>query len=209
MADIVNPGFLGSISYFKKTFEYPIMKSKDQDASDFEKELGKERSGELVRITSDFVLRRTAGSIADFLPPKIDVLLFVKPNELQISLYEHIISSGNLNEIMEQPKNQADTLSMIMTLRKIANSPKLVMGDTEISKDFNLKFTKDQIDMMSAGSKLDLLASFLKQFKATNEKAVIVSNFTQTLNLIQDICQVNNYTFKRLDGKTSMQNRSK
>lgn len=212
MLDMVNPGFLGSLSSFKRNYEYPIVKSKDKDATCFEKNLGIERSDDLIRITGGFVLRRTAATISDFLPPKIEVILFLKPNALQISLYKQVLASENLNTLLERhvtTKDSSDTLACIMTLRKISNSPKLILNDENRSKDFELNFSADQVDLMESGSKIDLLKLFLRHFKTTNEKVVIVSSFTQTLDLFQNICEENQYPFRRLDGKTNIQLRSK
>jgi DNA repair and recombination RAD54-like protein len=43
----------------------------------------------------------------------------------------------------------------------------------------------------------------------TNEKIVIVSNFTQTLDLIEQMCTQNNWLTLRLDGTTAATKRTK
>jgi SNF2 family DNA or RNA helicase len=68
---------------------------------------------------------------------------------------------------------------------------------------------QDQSHLLTPGSKINALTLFLKHFKAIEEKVVIVSSFTQTLDLIQILCEENQYSFKRLDGKTGVQLRSK
>lgn len=209
---MVNPGFIGSFSDFKRLYDNPISRGTDPDASSFEKTLGQERLEELIRITSGFVLRRTAATISDFLPPKIEILLFIKPNPLQISLYKQVLDSGAVSQMLESHEitcNFPDTLSSIMTLRKISNSPELVLNNENSSNDFVVNFKNDQLRLSKPGSKINALALFLKHFKAIQEKVVIVSSFTQTLDLIQILCEENQYSFKRLDGKTGVQLRSK
>jgi hypothetical protein len=55
--------------------------------------------------------------------------------------------------------------------------------------------------------KLMVLQSLLQSFKANNERVVIVSNYTKTLNIIQQLCVLNQYKFSRLDGSTDTKKR--
>ena len=41
----------------------------------------------------------------------------------------------------------------------------------------------------------------------TDEKVVIVSNFTSTLNVIQEVCIAKKYPYLRLDGSTAQKQR--
>lgn len=66
----MNPGLLESYSTFRKEFENPVLKSRQPGATKKDIEKGEARSKELARITSMFVLRRTAEILAKYLPPK-------------------------------------------------------------------------------------------------------------------------------------------
>jgi DNA repair and recombination protein RAD54B len=43
--------------------------------------------------------------------------------------------------------------------------------------------------------------------RTTQEKVVVVSNWTATLNVIQELCQWRKYTYLRLDGSTNAKDR--
>lgn len=61
--------------------------------------------------------------------------------------------------------------------------------------------------LMTSG-KLTLLDRMLHEFhRTTSEKVVIVSNWTATLDVIQDLCQWRKYNYLRLDGSTNSKDR--
>ncbi len=47
MVDYVNPGILGTLKQFKKVYEEPIVRSREKEADDEDKELGAKRSQEV------------------------------------------------------------------------------------------------------------------------------------------------------------------
>jgi DNA repair and recombination protein RAD54B len=56
--------------------------------------------------------------------------------------------------------------------------------------------------------KLALLDRMLNEFyKTTQEKVVVVSNWTATLDVIQGLCKARRYAFLRLDGSTNAKDR--
>ncbi|KAF9318403.1 helicase [Linnemannia elongata] len=58
------------------------------------------------------------------------------------------------------------------------------------------------------GGKLSFVDSLLQSLReSTSERVVLVSNFTQTLDILQDMCTQRQYKFFRLDGSTPSQKR--
>jgi DNA repair and recombination protein RAD54B len=56
--------------------------------------------------------------------------------------------------------------------------------------------------MSDASGKLIALAALLKALKTkTDEKIVVVSNFTQTLDVLEELCKSRQYAYCRLDGQ--------
>ncbi|KAF9395289.1 helicase [Podila verticillata] len=61
---------------------------------------------------------------------------------------------------------------------------------------------------LTIGGKLGFVDSFLRVLKRnTSEKVVLVSNFTQTLDILEAICVKSQYAFYRLDGSTPIAKR--
>lgn len=75
--DYLMPGFLGSYIDFKKKFEVPIVKKKDQD-----------KQASLSDMIMPFVLRRLKRKVLPDLPDKDEELVWVKMNQKQEKLYQ-------------------------------------------------------------------------------------------------------------------------
>ena len=54
---------------------------------------------------------------------------------------------------------------------------------------------------------LDFILAMVKS--TSNDKVVLVSNYTQTLDLFQRLCAIRGYQYVRLDGSMSIKKRSK
>jgi len=75
ICDFINPGLLGDAHSFKNLFTEPIKKSQEPNARKAEKELGENRSKELNKMVTQFVLRRTNLLLRQHLPPKCKSIL--------------------------------------------------------------------------------------------------------------------------------------
>lgn len=66
------------ISYLKisklkagfRVYEQPILRSREPNCTEKDAELGNARQNQLARVSKNFVLRRTAEILNDYLPPK-------------------------------------------------------------------------------------------------------------------------------------------
>lgn len=213
VVDIVNPNLFGKYSTFKREFESPILKSRQPGATQKDIEKGEARGEELASMASQFILRRTTDVIAKYLPPKTETVLFCRPTAAQASLYHAVLGSPVFNAILGSTEA---SLQLITILKKLCNSPSLFLKSTsEDSKpNVTVQSLLDSIPQEllkltpAASAKLRVLDMLLDHIrKETDEKVVIVSNYTSTLDMIGGLLSSLNYSYLRLDGTTPVSKR--
>jgi len=214
MVDFINPGLLGTASAFKKQFEAPILKSRQPGASEKEKELGEGRQEELTELTQHFILRRNADVQARYLPPKTEIVLFCKPTAAQAEIYEQVLVSPACMSAISGYKS-AQALSLINLLRKVCNSPRLLLaskqktkaklGDEDDGDELIDSISTSQLSasLLSTSTKMRVLDALLRNLaESTDEKIVLVSNYTATLDILQTHLVQLGIPSLRLDGDT-------
>ncbi|XP_041268921.1 DNA repair and recombination protein RAD54B [Onychostruthus taczanowskii] len=227
LIEFVNPGILGSLSTYRKIYEEPIVRSREPSATEEEKELGEKRAAELTRLTGLFILRRTQEVINKFLPPKKESIIFCRPTPLQLELYRKLLSSRVITSCLQGRLENSPHLICIGALKKLCNHPCLLFkAIKEKSCDpmseeydesslyegvidvFPQDYTSDTFCETDSG-KLQVLVKLLAAIHELNssERVVLVSNYTQTLNILQDICKHYGYSYTRLDGHTPVSQR--
>ncbi|KAI5423599.1 protein CHROMATIN REMODELING 25 [Lathyrus oleraceus] len=229
MVNFTNPGVLGPIAHFRRYFEAPIICGREPAATAEEKKLGAERTAELSAKVNQFILRRTNALLSNHLPPKIVEVVCCKLTPLQSDLYKHFIQSKNVKRVINEEVKQSKILAYITALKKLCNHPKLIYdtirsGSPGTSGFENcIRFFPPNMSSGRSGSwtgghggwvelsgKMQVLARLLAQLRQrTNDRIVLVSNYTQTLDLFAQLCREQRYPHLRLDGATSISKRQK
>jgi superfamily II DNA or RNA helicase len=175
----LNPGLLGSQSYFMDQFQVPIEKKGDQD-----------RLLRLKSLIKPFILRRTKQQVASELPPRTEQVIYSDMIPAQEEFYEKNRSFYRL-ELLKMidakglQKSRIAVLQGISRLRQIANHPRMVDLDYE---DSSGKF----MDV------LELLENTLEE----GHKVLIFSSFTKHLAIIRSHLEKSGTPFAYLDGGT-------
>uniref|UniRef100_M3XIU9 RAD54 homolog B n=1 Tax=Latimeria chalumnae TaxID=7897 RepID=M3XIU9_LATCH len=224
--EFVNPGILGSSCTYRKIYEEPIIKSQQPSATKEEKHLGEERASELARLTGLFILRRTQEIINCYLPPKTECIVFCRPAALQLQLYCKLLTSHAVRSCLLGAVESSPHLVCIGALKKLCNHPLLLFNTikeknrnpSEELQESNLyegladifpeDYDPQTINENESGKLLvltELLAAIHEQSPA--ERVVLISSYTQTLNLLQEICKRYGYGYARLDGQTPVAQR--
>ncbi|XP_006636185.3 DNA repair and recombination protein RAD54B [Lepisosteus oculatus] len=229
--EFVNPGILGSSSAYRKVYEEPIVKSRQPSSTGEEKRLGAERAAELARLTGLFILRRTQEIINSYLPPKLEWIVFCQPTPLQLEVYRNILSCRLVRSCLQGALENSPHLVCIGALKKLCNHPGLLYATIREREDrarsdcadaaesslyeglsglFPEGYSSEGLDASDSGKLMvltDLLAAIRQLSPA--DRVVLVSNYTQTLDMLQDLCRRCGYRSTRLDGQTPVSQRQK
>ncbi|XP_069795055.1 DNA repair and recombination protein RAD54-like isoform X2 [Narcine bancroftii] len=220
LVHFVNSGILGTVQEFKKRFELPILKGRDADANENERLCGEEKLKELISVVNRCLIRRTSDILSKYLPVKIEQIVCCRLTPLQLELYKLFLKQVKPALEVEQSHNgkiSISSLSSITSLKKLCNHPaliyeKCVEGDEGFRGTFDLfpsgYSTKSVAPQLSG--KMLILDYILAMTRSTSsDKVVLVSNYTQTLDLFEKLCRDRRYLYVRLDGTMTVKKRSK
>lgn len=216
-----NPGLLGTRLEFRKNYEIPILQSRDADATDNEVKKGTERLNQLANIVSKFIIRRTNDILSKYLPCKYEHVIFVNLKPFQKQVYDKFIKSREVKKVVKG-SNGSQPLKAIGLLKKLCNHPNLLDYEKDFSHilpddsdefnipdDFNLSGNSRTVQTKYSG-KFSILERFLFKINTeSDDKIVLISNYTQTLDLIERMCRNNHYGVLRLDGTMNINKRQK
>lgn len=250
MADFTNQGILGSPEQFRRRYEGPILRGREPDATEKQKERAAERQEEMSNIVNEFILRRTNTLNAKHLPPKLVQVVCCNLTDVQKDMYQHLVNSKDTQHILDG--KQVNCLASIQLLMKLSNHPSLVVDEDKSytskassnkrsAANKKVKYNDYEEKESTAAPGADGIAKFLpynntggggrggfapvhpewsgkmnvlyrlmKEMRVPgngNDKIVIISNYTQTLDLIGRMCKENSWRFCRLDGSVTMKKR--
>lgn len=219
----VNTGILGTAAEFKRRFETPILRGRDAEAAADQHKRGQERLTELASIVNRCIIRRTSALLTKYLPIKYELVVCCRMTGGQQTLYERFVHSKAVKATLKgtntcgESKATSTSLQAITNLKKLCNHPALIFekcrneaeGFEGCSELFPPNFSTKVLQPELSG-KMKVLDCILAMVKAnTDDKVVLVSNYTQTLDLFHQLCQLRRYQSVRLDGSMTIKKRAK
>jgi SNF2 family DNA or RNA helicase len=177
----VNPGLLGSRTTFQQEFGAAIARGDAGAATRLRKRI------------QPFLLRRLKRDVAKELPPRTETVLHCELDESERELYDSILAASRREvlEKLEQGTSVFAALEMLLRLRQAACSPALVPGSGASSGSGS-----------APSSKLKLLSENLSESIDLGHRALVFSQWTSMLDLIEPVLQAQGIAFLRLDGST-------
>ena len=217
LLNFANPNLLGSRNDFRKKYEIPILRGRDAAGSDADRQRGDERLAELLTIVNKFIIRRTNDILSKYLPVKYEHVVFCSLSPFQLDLYNHFIQSPQIKSLLRGKGSQP--LKAIGLLKKLCNHPDLLDLSTDLpgSEAF---FPDDYVPKDARGrdrdvkchhsGKMQVLDRMLARIRQdTNDKIVLISNYTSTLDVFDKLCRSRGYGSLRLDGTMAVNKRQK
>ncbi len=154
----LNPGYLGTISSFKKHFEIPIQKGGDTH-----------KLKRLKTLVQPFILRRlkTDKAIIKDLPDKVEQKVYCNLTREQASLYEALVREVEKNiEDKEGMERRGFMLSTLLRLKQICNHPAQFLQDGS-------PFSRER------SMKLDRILDMLHEVRDRGESALVFTQFRE------------------------------
>lgn len=173
----INPGMLGSQTYFRQEYQVPIEKKGDEA-----------KSKKLNSIIKPFVLRRHKSQVATELPEKVENIQYSVMTAEQEKRYEETKAyyRGRILDLIDK-EGMGNSRFMILEgltkLRQLANHPKMIEPS----------YTGDS-------GKLEDITHMLENAMAEGHKVLVFSQFVKHLTLVRQYLKSNKIDFAYLDG---------
>ncbi len=180
----INPDILGAYSFFKKHFQIPIEKNKDEKMLE-----------ELKKLTQPYILRRTKEEVLKDLPEKTEQVIYCEMSKEQKSLYEKEKSAARnliLKADVNDPQIRIQVLTTLLRLRQLANHPSLYKEDYK-----------------HGSGKYEVLNENIRTVVRSKHKALLFSSFTGHLDIISNFLKESAIPFVTLTGQTAQKERQR
>ena len=217
LINFANPNLLGSRLDFRKKYELHILRGRDADATPADRQRGDECLSELLTLVNKFIIRRTNDILTKYLPVKYEHVVFCNLSSFQRDLYKHFLASPDIRSLLKGKGSQP--LKAIGLLKKLCNHPDLLDLSTDMPgcedicpEDYVPKESRgrDRDVKTHYSGKMVVLDRMLAQIHAsTNDKIVLISNYTSTLDVFSALCRQRGYGHLRLDGTMNVSKRQK
>ncbi|KAF3273530.1 DNA-dependent ATPase protein rad54 [Orbilia oligospora] len=218
LLNFANPDYLGSRADFRKKYEMPILRGRDANSDEKTREKGDERLKELFGLVNKFIIRRTNDILSKYLPVKYEHVVFCGLAPFQRDLYNHFVTSSEVRKLLRGVG--CKPLKAINVLKKLCNHPDLLELPDDLHgseqffpSDFVPKAARGRdgryVNVCYSGKMLVLDRMLARIRQDTNDKIVLISNYTQTLDVFEKLARSKGYGFLRLDGTMNVNKRQK
>jgi hypothetical protein len=171
-----NPGLLGGRREFNDKVAQPISEGQPEAAE------------RLRRRIRPFVLRRLKREVAPELPPRTEAVMHVALDERERGIYDSVMAATRKEVValLNEGGSVLKALEALLRLRQAACHPALVPGQ-----------------QAATSSKVQTLVEALGTAVSDGHKALVFSQWTSLLDLIEPPLKEAGIAFARLDGTTT------
>jgi ATP-dependent DNA helicase len=162
----------------------------------------------LHEILDPFLLRRIKADVLIHLPPKVEIVVQCQLTKKQDTLYDAAASNTLAAFLKGQDSGEPDPDSWrkhcgslnntMMQLRKVTNHPYLLNPNLNGS---GLPIIDEQL--VSCCGKMQMLDRCLRLLHGKGHKVLIFCQFTRMIDILEDFCELRDYSCHRIDGSVS------
>lgn len=182
--DFIMPGYFGTYSHFRRTFEIPVVRDHDSLSQE-----------DLQHMIGPFVLRRLKKDVLKDLPDKIEEVYYAYPDEEQRKLYNARVQNLRNNLARTSEKEfSAEKMLVLMELtrlRQICCDPRLLYGN-----------------YTGTSAKTELCMSLVRRAVESGHKILLFSQFTSMLEILCRQLRENGIGYHLLTGATGKAQRA-
>ena len=164
-----------------------LLGSLDSFRRRFEKTFERDNRPRLRRVVAPFLLRRLKSDVLQELPARTELTLTVDLSADELALYESVRRQA------EEELEKGDTMRLLAHLTRLRQAcchPRLLVPESEV-----------------ASSKITALMELVEHLREGNHRALVFSQFTSLLDLVQTELETAGVDYLRLDGSTPASSR--
>lgn len=176
----INPGLLGTQSFFRNEFQIPIEKFQDE-----------KKTQKLYRLIKPFMLRRHKSQVAKELPEKVENVHYADMSEEQEKVYEEA-KSYYRNMILEHIENEGISKSQMVVLQGLTKLRQLANHPLMVNEDY-----------AGDSGKAEDVFQKIESVVEGGHKVLIFSQFVKHLAIFKDYLDKNRIMYCYLDGATT------
>ena len=191
--DFVFPGKLGTLPVFQTQFALPIQIGGYTNASNQQVTTAYRCAVTLKDLIAPYLLRRMKCDVDVKLPEKTEQVLFCPMTSEQREAYRAYLASREVEEILDGSR---EALGGIDVLRKIVNHPDLLERRTQAANE--------EYGEASRSGKLQVTLKVLSLWREQGHRCLVFSQTQQMLDIIEAAVARAGYTYRRMDGNTSI-----
>lgn len=190
LLNFLMPDIFGESEAFDQWFQ-----TRDEDEDTVVKQLHK--------ILRPFLLRRVKSDVEKSLLPKKEINLYIGMSDMQVKWYQKILEKDidAVNGAGGKKESKTRLLNIVMQLRKCCNHPYLFEG-----AEPGPPYTTDE-HLVENASKMRMLDKLLERFQKQGSRALIFSQMSRMLDILEDYSVMRGYQYCRIDGSTAHEDR--
>jgi len=193
------PDIFDDLDSFQAWFNFDFSRE-DNEEKVFQGEMQQGVVTKLHQILRPFLLRRLKVDVELDLPQKYEYILFAWMSEWQSMMYTDLLK----RELADSSGKPSRLQNILMQLRKCCNHPYLFEWPLNDAGE-------EQVDeiLVEASGKMQLLDRILNELIKVQggHKVLIFSQMTRMLDILQDYLTWRGYSYCRLDGTVSAEDR--